>query len=91
MKLKKIYQFKKFIEVKKITIKKWKSNLIGKKIEDEILKKLKIILTKKTTIKQMGPSLIYETKRGCNWKTIQFYKLFHVEQIVIKRTRTKHE
>jgi hypothetical protein len=39
----------------------------------------------------MGPSLIYETKRGWNWKTIQFYKLFHVEQIVIKRTRTKHE
>jgi len=30
-------------------------------------------------------------KRGWNWKTIQFYELFYVEQIVIKRTRTKHE
>jgi hypothetical protein len=64
MKLKKIYQFKKFAEVKKTTIErmKIKSNR-KKKIEDEILKKLKIISTKKITIKQMGPSLIYEKNK----------------------------
>jgi hypothetical protein len=64
MKLKKIYQFKKFTEVKKTTIErmKIKSNR-KKKIEDEILKKLKIISTKKITIKQMGPSLIYEKNK----------------------------
>ena len=67
MKLKKIYQFKKFVEVKKTTIKRMKIKYNRKKkIEDEILKKLKIISTKKITIKQMGPSLIYETKRGWN-------------------------
>jgi hypothetical protein len=64
MKLKKIYQFKKFIEVKKTTIKRMKIKYNRKKkIEDEILKKLKIISTKKITIKQMGPSLIYEKNK----------------------------
>jgi hypothetical protein len=64
MKLKKIYQFKKFIEVKKTTIKRMKIKYNRKKkIEDEILKKLKIISTKKTIIKQMGPSLIYEKNK----------------------------
>jgi len=64
MKLKKIYQFKKFVEVKKTTIKRMKIKYNRKKkIEDEILKKLKIISTKKITIKQMGPSLIYEKNK----------------------------
>jgi hypothetical protein len=64
MKLKKIYQFKKFIEVNKTTIKRMKIKYNRKKkIEDEILKKLKIISTKKITIKQMGPSLIYEKNK----------------------------
>ena len=77
MKLKKIYQFKKFTEVKKTTIErmKIKSNR-KKKIEDEILKKLKIISTKKITIKQMGPSLIYEKKKDGIEKQFNFINYF---------------
>ena len=85
MKPRKNNQFKIFSEVNKIAI----PNL------DKIVKKLKfkITLNKTNTIKRIETqSDIWKNYRRMKLKKkIQFYKLFYIKQIVIKRAGTKYE